>query len=248
MKVLVVLPTLDEAPTIVEVLARTRAALPEASVLVVDDGSADGTADLAEKAGLEIGSVEVLRRDTKRGLGDAYKVGFAWGLERGYDVLVEMDSDLSHDPDTLPQLIAALDDHDLVIGSRYVPGGSIPDWGLARRLLSRGGNIYSSRLLGVEVHDMTAGFRAYRASLLRSLHLDAVRADGYGFQVEMTYRAANAGARIGEVPICFVDRRTGQSKMSTGIVVEALLLVTRWGALRLARKARRIVSTALTGS
>ena len=236
MDALIVLPTFNEAQTIEEVLRRTRRAAPEASVLVVDDGSPDGTADIAEKAGQELGRIDVMRRGAPMGLGDAYRAGFAWGLERGVDVLVEMDSDLSHDPGALPSLLAATADHDLVIGSRYVPGGSIPQWGLHRRMLSRGGNIYSEVMLGVPVRDMTSGFRAYRASLLRQMELDTVRADGYGFQIEMTYRAARCGARITEVPIRFVDRELGESKMSSAIVVEAFRLVTRWGLSRLAAK------------
>ncbi len=150
-----------------------------------------------------------------------------------------MDSDLSHDPGALPALLAAVEDHDLVIGSRYIPGGSIPRWGLHRRLLSRGGNIYSALMLGVPVKDMTSGFRAYRAALLQSMELETVRADGYGFQIEMTYRAAQRGARITEVPIRFVDRELGESKMSSRIVVEALELVTWWGAKRLIRRVTR---------
>lgn len=232
MRTLVVLPTFNEVSTIEEVLRRTRTAVPDAEVLVVDDGSPDGTADLAEKTGEEIGAVEVMRRSDRRGLGDAYRAGFAYGLERGFDVLVEMDSDLSHDPGSLPVLLAATDDHDLVIGSRYVPGGSIPSWSWHRRLLSKGGNVYSSVMLGVPVKDMTAGFRAYRATLLAQMDLPTVRADGYGFQIEMTYRAATRGARITEVPIRFVDREQGESKMSSAIVVEALALVTKWGVAR----------------
>jgi dolichol-phosphate mannosyltransferase len=235
METLVVLPTFNEAESVEEVLRRTRAAMPDANVLVVDDGSPDRTADIAEKVGVELGRIEVMRRSAPKGLGDAYRAGFAWGLAEGADALVEMDCDLSHDPAALPSLLAALDHSDLVIGSRYVPGGSIPQWGLHRRLLSRGGNIYSALMLGVPVKDMTSGYRVYRASLLREMELDTVRADGYGFQIEMTYRAASRGARISEVPIRFVDRERGQSKMSSRIVVEALHLVTRWGALRLLR-------------
>lgn len=236
MKTLVVLPTYNEAETIEEVLRRTRAALPEASILVVDDGSPDGTAELASKLGEGLGAIDVLRRPARRGLGDAYRAGFAWGLEREAQALVEMDSDLSHDPAALPGLVSALDHSDLVIGSRYVPGGSIPQWGLHRRLLSKGGNMYSALMLGVPVRDMTSGFRVYRADLLRLMDLEAVRADGYGFQIEMTYRAATAGARIVEVPIRFVDREAGQSKMSSHIVIEALALVTRWGMGRAAAR------------
>ncbi|HET9077728.1 MAG TPA: polyprenol monophosphomannose synthase [Acidimicrobiales bacterium] len=238
MKTLVVLPTYNEAHTIEEVLRRTRAALPSTSVLVVDDGSPDGTADLVEKAAAGTDGIELLRRDRRGGLGDAYRAGFAWGLERGAEALFEMDSDLSHDPAALPALLAALEDHDLVIGSRYVPGGSIPQWGLHRRLLSRAGNAYSALMLGVPVRDMTSGFRAYRAGLLESMALSTVTADGYGFQIEMAYRAARAGARITEVPIRFVDREFGDSKMSLDIVVEALRLVTRWGLARLWASAR----------
>lgn len=237
MKTLVVLPTFNEAQTIEEVLRRTRAALPDTSVLVVDDGSPDGTADIAEKVGGEVGRVEVMRRSAPKGLGDAYRAGFAWGLEHGAEVMFEMDSDLSHDPGALPDLLAVMDRSDLVIGSRYMPGGSIPQWGIHRRLLSRGGNIYSALMLGVPVKDMTSGFRAYRSDLLRRMDLDTVRADGYGFQIEMTYRAAQRGARITEVPIRFVDRELGQSKMSSRIVVEALELVTKWGLIRMGRAA-----------
>jgi dolichol-phosphate mannosyltransferase len=238
MRVLTVLPTYNEAATIEEVLRRVRQACPDGRVLVVDDGSPDGTADLAEKVAEAIGGIDVMRRDQRRGLGDAYRAGFAWGIHEGADALVEMDSDLSHDPGALPSLIAALVDHDLVIGSRYVPGGSIPNWRLHRRLLSRFGNVYSSVMLGVSVRDMTSGFRIYRAELLRVMDIETVRADGYGFQIEMTYRAAQVGARIAEVPISFVDREMGKSKMSGGIVVEALLLVTRWGMSRLVTRVR----------
>jgi dolichol-phosphate mannosyltransferase len=237
MKVLVILPTFNEAQTIEQVLRRSRLALPAARILVVDDGSPDGTADLAQRVGDELGGVDVMRRETKRGLGDAYRAGFAWGFDQGAEALVEMDSDLSHDPDALPDLIAGLVDHDLVIGSRYVPGGSIPEWGIHRRLLSRAANRYSEFMLGVRVQDMTSGFRVYRASLLKGMQLETVRADGYAFQVEMTYRAAGARARIAEVPIQFVDRAAGRSKMSYAIVAEALILVTQWG---LARQVRRM--------
>jgi dolichol-phosphate mannosyltransferase len=237
--VLVVLPTYNEAANIEEVLRRTRRALPEASVLVVDDGSPDGTADRAEALAGELGSIDVMRRFRPTGLGDAYRAGFAWGLERNVAVLVEMDSDLSHDPAALPLLVGALADADLAIGSRYVPGGSVPRWAWYRRLLSRGGNLYSAVLLGVPVRDMTSGFRAYRAEVVQALGLEQVRAEGYGFQIEMTYRAAQVGARICEVPIRFVEREHGESKMSSGIVVEALWLVSRWGLRRMLASFRR---------
>ena len=234
MHVLVVLPTYNEAENIDHVLRRIRAALPDATVLVVDDGSPDGTADLAEALGHELGGIELLRRQGKSGLGSAYRAGFRWGLDRGFDACIEMDADLSHEPEALPALVAPLaDGYEVAIGSRYVPGGSIPNWAWHRRLLSRGGNIYASMLLGLGVEDSTAGFRAYSASVLSRIDLEAVRAEGYGFQIEMTYRARQAGAPIKEVPIRFVDRVEGESKMSLFIVVEALGLVTLWGAQRL---------------
>jgi len=190
--------------------------------------------------GKEIGGIEVLRRTTKSGLGSAYRAGFHWGLDRGYDACVEMDADLSHSPEALPELVSALDDGiELVVGSRYVTGGSIPQWAWHRRLLSRGGNIYASTLLGLRVSDSTSGFRVYAGSLLRRIDLEGIRADGYGFQIEMTYRSRQAGAKIIEVPIRFVDRVEGDSKMSTFIVVEALGLVTWWGVERLAGRARK---------
>jgi dolichol-phosphate mannosyltransferase len=240
MRVLVMLPTYNEIENLQDVLERTRRALPDADVLVIDDGSPDGTAEAAEKLGAEMaadsagglggtGRVEVLRRAAKSGLGSAYRAGFRIGLARGYDVMVEMDADLSHDPAVLPQLIEAVEQGaDLAIGSRYVPGGDIPDWKWLRRLISRGGGRYARTMLGLSVHDATAGFRAYHHRLLSQLDLDAVRADGYGFQVEMTYLTERAGGRIAEVPITFRDRSLGHSKMSGRIVVEAFLLVTWW--------------------
>ncbi|MFC0082089.1 polyprenol monophosphomannose synthase [Aciditerrimonas ferrireducens] len=235
MRVLVVLPTYNEAANIEEVLRRVRANLPEGSVLVVDDGSPDGTAEIAERLGEELGQVAVLRRSGKQGLGSAYRAGFRWGLEHGFEAMVEMDSDLSHDPAALPSLVAPLaEGYDLVVGSRYVPGGSIPNWSKSRWLLSRGGNLYAAWVLGMPVTDSTSGFRAYRAEILKAVDLDSVRADGYGFQIEMCHRVLQAGGRVTEVPIRFVDRVRGTSKMSTAIVVEALGLVTWWGLRRLA--------------
>jgi dolichol-phosphate mannosyltransferase len=237
---LVVLPTYDEAENIVEVLSRIRGVLPEAHVLVVDDGSPDGTADLAEEQGEQLGQIEVLRRTEKSGLGSAYRAGFAWGLERGHDVLIEMDADLSHDPDDLPALVAATQYADLAIGSRYVPGGSIPAWPWHRRALSRWGNRYSAGVLGLAVNDATAGFRAYRAEMLGKIDLDSVKAEGYTFQIEMAYEVVCLGGRIVEVPIAFTDRVRGTSKMSSRIVAEALVLVTWWGIRdRIFRRGRR---------
>jgi dolichol-phosphate mannosyltransferase len=252
MRVLVMLPTYNEIENIQDVLERTRRALPDADVLVIDDGSPDGTAEQAEKLGAEFaadlgtdlgagsGRIEVLRRASKSGLGSAYRAGFRIGLARGYDVMVEMDADLSHDPAVLPQLIDAVErGADLAIGSRYVPGGDIPDWKWLRRMISRGGGLYARIMLGLSVHDATAGFRAYHRRLLSQLDLDSVRADGYGFQVEMTYFTEQAGGRIVEVPITFRDRSLGHSKMSGRIVVEALVLVTWWAVRDRARKLRR---------
>ncbi len=242
MKVLVVLPTYNEATNIERMLRSVRAVLPDAGVLVVDDGSPDRTADLAERVAGEIGGVEVLRRSAKSGLGSAYRAGFRWGLERGYEALVEMDCDFSHDPGALPSLVAPLSDGvDLSVGSRYVPGGEIPNWSPSRRFISRGGNIYAEVLLGLKVKDSTSGFRAYTAEILRKIDLDAVRAEGYGFQIEMVRQVLGHGGRIAEVPICFVDRVEGLSKMSTSIVVEAFVLVTWWALLRVAEAARRLL-------
>ena len=230
MRALVVLPTFNEAENIVEVLQRLRAAVPDASVLVVDDSSPDGTADLVESVADEIGLVEVMRRPAKSGLGSAYRDGFRQGLASGFDVMVEMDSDLSHDPAALPSLLAAVaDGADLALGSRYIPGGSIPDWSWHRRALSRWGNRYASAVLGIDVADGTSGYRAYRASALAEIDFHTVQADGYGFQIEMAYRVLNTGGTVEEVPISFTDRIRGESKMSSRIVVEALVLVTWWG-------------------
>ncbi len=242
MRPLIVLPTYNESANIERALRRIRAALPGGGVLVVDDSSPDGTADLAEKLGEELGGIEVLRRPRKAGLGSAYRAGFAWGLQRGWDVLVEMDADLSHEPEALPALVAPLAGGvDLSVGSRYVPGGEIPNWPWHRRLLSRGGNVYAAALLGLHVTDSTSGFRAYLADILRRIDLDAVHADGYGFQIEMVHQVLLHGGTVTEVPIRFVDRTAGTSKMSMHIVVEALALVTLWG-LRRAVAALRTVA------
>lgn len=226
----VIIPTYNEADNIANVIERARAALPDADILVVDDGSPDGTADIAEKLGAEIGGIDVLRRSGKLGLGSAYIAGFKASLADGYDVVVEMDADLSHDPAMLPHIVSPIPDvADLVIGSRYVPGGSIPDWSRRREFLSRWGNRYAAAVLGLAVNDSTAGYRSYSTDMLRKIDLDHVRADGYAFQIEMTYRVIAQGGRVVEVPIRFVDRAIGESKMSGKIVVEALGLVTMWG-------------------
>ena len=234
MQVLVIIPTYDEAENIADVVARVHEAAPHAHVLVVDDNSPDGTGDLVEAMAAEDGRLHLLRRPGKAGLGSAYRAGFAWGAAEGFDVMVEMDADLSHDPAALPSLLARIEDGaDLAIGSRYVPGGSIPDWKWHRKALSRWGNRYAGAVLDLDVADATAGYRAYRAAALAAIDLDSVRADGYGFQIEMAYRVARNGGRIDEVPIAFTDRIRGTSKMSGRIVVEALTLVTWWGAKRI---------------
>ena len=243
---LVVLPTYNEALNIEEVLTKVRAAVPDAEVLVVDDGSPDGTAELAEQLGAELQQIEVLRRPEKAGLGSAYRAGFRIGLERGLDAMVEMDSDLSHDPAALPSLLAAIDDGaDLVIGSRYVPGGSIPKWRLHRRLLSRWGNRYAAALLRLGVSDSTGGYRVYRASDAEG---DRPRR-GPGRRLRVPdrddLRRRACGGKIVEVPISFSDRLRGTSKMSGRIVVEAMVLVTWWGLRdRVLRPVRRLFTRA----
>src|ERR1700733_3041425 len=249
MRPLVVIPTYNESENIERMLRRIHECLPRAGVLVVDDGSPDGTADIVRRVAAELPDAHLLSRAGKSGLGSAYRAGFAWGLERGYDACIEIDADFSHDPAALPSLVARLEEgFDVSIGSRYVEGGSIPKWSWHRHLLSRGGNRYASAMLGLGVADSTAGYRAYAATVLRRLDLDAIRAEGYGFQIEMTFRAKQAGASIVEVPICFVDRVAGESKMSSPIVVEALGLVTWWGLARLVprflRRSRRSVAQA----
>lgn len=230
MRVLVVIPTYDEAENIADVLTKVRASVPAATVLVVDDNSPDGTADLADAAAAELGQVEVLRRPGKGGLGPAYRAGFAWGLERDFEVFVEMDADLSHDPAALPDLLAAVaEGADLAIGSRYVEGGSVPGWPRHRLALSKAGNLYVSLALGIGLRDATAGYRAYTADALRALDLDSITTYGYGFQIEMAYSLLRQGRTVVEVPITFRDRIRGTSKMSLGIVGEAIRLVSWWG-------------------
>ena len=215
MRTLVVVPTYNEASGIETALRRIREVLPDGEILVVDDNSPDGTAELVEAARAADPGVSLLRRPAKNGLGSAYLAGFAEGLERGFDILVEMDADLSHDPLALPALVsAATHGADVAIGSRYVAGGSTPDWTWRRAFLSRWGNRYAALALGLAVNDSTSGYRAYRADALRRVDLGHVRAYGYGFQVEMTYRLINQGGRVVEVPVAFVDRRAGESKMS----------------------------------
>lgn len=230
--VLVVLPTYNEVDNIAGILMAVRTIAPDADVLVVDDSSPDGTGRVVEDTARVLGQVHLLTREVKNGLGAAYRAGFAWGLDRGYDVLVEMDADGSHDPAHLPALLAAVEQGAaLAVGSRYVPGGRIPRWSPGRRALSRWGNRYAAAALKLPIADATSGYRAYRASTLRRLDPAKLHADGYGFQIEAVWRVAQQGGRIAEVPICFQDRVHGTSKMSKAIVVEAMKLVTKWGAI-----------------
>jgi dolichol-phosphate mannosyltransferase len=226
---LVVIPTYNEAGNIQLVLDRVRASAPTVDVLVVDDGSPDGTGQLADQVAAHDDSVHVLHRTAKAGLGAAYLAGFGWGLARDYDVLIEMDADGSHLPEQLPRLLDALPDADLVLGARWVPGGRVVNWPRRRMLLSRGGNLYARLALGLPLHDATGGFRAFRRTVLEKIGLDDVTSQGYCFQVDLARRTVSAGFRVVEVPITFVEREIGESKMSGDIVREALVNVTRWG-------------------
>lgn len=246
-RVLVVTPTYNERLNIEPVLARLRAAVPYADVLVVDDDSPDGTGDVADKIAASDAAVHVLHRPVKDGLGAAYVAGFRWGLERDYDVLVEMDADGSHQPEQLPSLLAALRHADLVLGSRWVQGGSVSDWPATRMALSRGGNAYVRIALGLGLRDATGGFRAFRAGLLSSIDLTAVASHGYCFQVDLAWRAVRQGATVVEVPIAFLERVHGRSKMSGSIVREALWRVTQWALVLRWKQARALVGAARRG-
>jgi dolichol-phosphate mannosyltransferase len=239
----VVLPTYDEAENLPGIAAAILESLPGATLLVVDDGSPDGTGELADRMAAEDGRIRVRHRPAKAGLGRAYLDGFAVALDGGARSVVQMDADWSHDPAVLPSLLAPITDGraDLVIGSRYVRGGRVLDWGLGRRFVSRGGSHFARTVLGLVPHDLTGGFKAWRASTLSAIPFDGVHAGGYVFQIEMTHRASRGGARVVEVPITFQDRRVGRSKMSRRIIVEALLVVLRlrWDELRRRRLRRR---------
>jgi dolichol-phosphate mannosyltransferase len=230
MRTLVVTPTYLEAENIEEFLRRVRAAVPAADILVVDDSSPDGTGDIAERLSSELGQIDVLHRPSKDGLGVAYRDGFGLGIERSYDRIVQIDADLSHDPGVIPALLTALDEGaDVAIGSRYVPGGSVPNWPWYRRALSKYGNLYARFVLGLKIRDATSGFRAYTTNALRSIDFASTRAKGYGFQVETAYRVRRWGGMSAERPITFTDRVRGHSKMTWGIFAEELGLFTWWG-------------------
>lgn len=267
MRTLVIIPTYNERENVGSIVGRVRASVPEADVLVVDDGSPDGTGELANALAATDENVHVLHRAGKEGLGAAYRAGMTWGLDAGYDAIVEMDADGSHQPEQLPGLLTALrgaggtetvdvvdadvtgaaGDHaaggaDVVLGSRWVEGGGVVNWPAHRRLISRGGSAYSRLALGLPVRDVTGGYRAFTADALRALGYDRTESQGYCFQIDMTRRAYDAGLRIVEVPITFVERERGASKMGGGIVAEAMLRVTLWGITGLPQRFRKRTS------
>jgi dolichol-phosphate mannosyltransferase len=227
--VLVVIPTYNERDNLPDILRRLHEANPSVHALVVDDGSPDGTGVLADELAVADERVHVMHRSEKAGLGAAYVAGFRWGLERDYATLVEMDADGSHAPEDLPRILDALNDADLVLGSRYVPGGSVVNWPLRRQLLSRGANLYSRIALGVRINDITAGYRAYRRQVLEKLPLDEIASRGYCFQIDLAWRTVREGFIVVEVPITFTEREIGESKMSGSIVREAMVRVGLWG-------------------
>ncbi len=241
-RVLVIVPTYQERENVEQIVTAVLEAAPRVDVLVADDNSPDGTGEVADRMAVADSRVHVLHRPGKQGLGAAYLAGFTWGTERGFDVLVEMDADGSHRPADLPRLLDALVDADVALGSRWVPGGTVVNWPRSREVLSRGGNLYTRLALGLPLRDATGGFRAYRTAALEKLDLAGVQSQGYCFQVDLAWRAVRTGARVVEVPITFVERERGESKMSRGIVAEALWRVTVWGvqdrAKRLTRRAR----------
>jgi dolichol-phosphate mannosyltransferase len=243
-KVLVIIPTYNEAPNLRPIVLRLRAAVPEADILVADDNSPDGTGAIADELAAADDQVHVMHRKGKEGLGAAYVAGFRWGLERGYGVLVEHDADGSHQPEQLPAMLEALKNADMVKGSRWVKGGSVVNWPWHRELLSRGGSLWSRVLLGIPVRDVTGGFSAFRADTLRGLGLDQIEAAGYGFQVDLVWRAIKQGYKVVEVPIEFIERELGDSKMDSKIVVEALLLTSRWGFAHRAKQVKEYLGFA----
>jgi dolichol-phosphate mannosyltransferase len=240
--VLVVIPTYDERDNIEPILRRVRAATPDVDVLVVDDGSPDGTGEIADQISAGDHHVHVLHRTGKQGLGAAYLAGFGWALDRDYGVVVEMDADGSHQPEQLPRLLEALGRADVVLGSRWVPGGRVENWPMHRMVLSRGGNTYTRLALGIPLRDATGGYRAFRREALEQLDLQEVASQGYCFQVDLAWRAVQRGLRVVEVPITFVERVAGDSKMDGSVVRESLARVTRWGLQRRTQQLRSAVA------
>ena len=239
-RVLVIIPTYNELDALPLILSRVQNSVPTVEILIVDDNSPDGTGGIADQWVSENPGIHVMHRLGKGGLGAAYLAGFAWGLQQGFDVLVEMDADGSHQPEQLPSLLAALEYSDLVLGSRWVKGGGTENWSKNRELLSKGGNYYTKVMLGIDIDDSTGGYRAFKASVLRSLDLHEVASQGYCFQVDLAWRAKQRGFVVTEVPITFVEREVGSSKMSRKIVTEALWRVTVWGVDRRAKALTRV--------
>ena len=237
-----VVPTYDEADNLAWLVGRILASVPHADVLVVDDSSPDGTGAIADRMAAQEPRIQVLHRPTKEGLGKAYLAGFRWALARDYDVIGEIDADGSHQPEQLPSLLAALEDADLVIGSRWVAGGSVTNWAFTRELLSRGGNLYTRLLLGIHVRDATAGYRLFRRTTLDKIDLDDVSSYGYVFQADLAFRTLRAGLRVVEVPIEFVERVRGDSKMTRDVATESLRRITRWGISERRRQLRERLS------
>ena len=239
-RILVIIPTYNESANIEQIVHRTRDAVANAHILVADDNSPDGTGLVADRLAAADDHIHVMHRLGKEGLGAAYLAGFEWGLHEGYDVLVEMDADGSHQPEQLPRLLAALTDADLVLGSRWVKGGSVVNWPMSREVLSRAGNLWTRIALGIPLKDATGGYRAFRRETLLGLGLNNVASAGYCFQVDLAWRALKAGCRVVEVPITFVERVHGDSKMSQRIVIEALLRTTAWGIAHRANQLRSL--------
>ena len=240
--ILVIIPTYNESENIARIISRTRSAVPDAHILIADDNSPDGTGRLADEIASADDHVHVMHRLGKEGLGAAYLAGFEWGLNAGYEVLVEMDADGSHQPEQLSVLLAALADADLVLGSRWVKGGEVLNWPKSREALSRAGNLWTRLALGIPLHDATGGYRAFRRKTLLGLGLDNVASAGYCFQVDLAWRALKAGFRVVEVPITFIEREYGDSKMSQRIVVEALVRTTLWGVAHRAKQLRALAT------
>lgn len=240
-RIVVVIPTYNEVKNLARIVARVRSSVPEVDILIADDNSPDGTAAVADDLAARDSHVKVMHRLGKEGLGAAYLAGFSWALDHGYDVVVEMDADGSHQPEELPRLLDALRDADLVLGSRWVPGGTVLNWPKSREVLSKGGNWYTRRALRIPLQDATGGYRAFRSSTLRALDLDGVGSAGYIFQVDLAYRTLAQGMKVVEVPIEFVEREVGESKMNRKIVSEALWRVTVWGVRERVQQAKAAV-------